>query len=82
MKVYIVNMGIGDRDRTENSKAMRVFHTRDSAFDWVKRCFQEQIQELEQSRNGMCGLSIGNSFHIYEMDVEKSIPSKPKGVKT
>jgi hypothetical protein len=71
MKVWIVNMGLGRDDDTVNRKAMRVFTSKRAAFDWVRDQFTAQLESLDESFDSDMGLTIGNSFHIYEMDVEK-----------
>lgn len=71
MKVWIVNMGIGDHNRTEYTKAMRVFKSKRDAYSWVKKAFEDQIKDLMSSIEYNTNQTIGNSFHIYEMDVDE-----------
>lgn len=66
MEVWIVNMGLGEN--VERDKAMRVFTTKEKAFGWVRKHFEDQIKDLDNDmEHTPNGLNIGNSFHIYPM---------------
>jgi len=68
MKIWIVNMGLGEN--CERSKAMRVFSTQEKAYAWVEKHFHDDIDSLTAYSDVPNGISIGNSFHIYPMEVD------------
>jgi hypothetical protein len=70
----MVSMGIGEN--VSNSRPTRIFDSRNDAFNWVEKCFREQIEILherakDQYDNLHDGLSIGNSFALTRMEIEQ-----------
>ena len=71
-KIWIVNMGIGEK--CDKDKPTRVFESKNEALDWVKSRFKENRDYLESEKScawsSQYGLNIGNSFHIYEKEID------------
>jgi len=70
MKIWIVRIGLGDKESAERSDLGDAFLNKKDAYEYVKTQFQKQILQLEAHLDhSEIGLTIGNSYNITSFDV-------------